>query len=171
MLVVVTVLCVLLGWKVPQRVRQREIVAWIEAKGGDVNCDYQLTPDKYFSISSDAPGPLWLGGLLGSGFFATVVRVELKLRNDEVADLSPLPYLPELQQLSVRATQVDDISPLERLTKLKTQCLCGIDANDLAPLAGLKSLEWLGLRDTPVSEMEIDKITTALPNCEVSNHK
>ncbi len=46
--------------------------------------------------------------------------------------------------------------------------LSGTQVHDLTPLANLKSLQWLYINNTPVSEEQITKLRQALPNCDIS---
>jgi hypothetical protein len=75
LLIVLTICCVWLGWKVSRTENQREAVAWVHEMSGSVMYDYEFVDG---SIVRDAkpPGSEWLRKQLGHHFFDDVVRVD-----------------------------------------------------------------------------------------------
>lgn len=61
--------------KVQQARRQRQAVEAIRALGGFVTYDYAIDQAYGHPVNAEAPGPGWLGSVLGADFFADVVRV------------------------------------------------------------------------------------------------
>lgn len=87
-LVLLTALAVWLGVVVNRAREQREAVKAIEAAGGTVTYDFQITgvpfdgtPDlphvveRFFDPYAEPPGPLWLRRLIGDDFFQEPVAV------------------------------------------------------------------------------------------------
>jgi hypothetical protein len=64
LLIVLTIFCVWLGWKVEQARKQREVAALVHEMGGRVRYDYQP--------NAKPPGPQWLRKQLGRHFFDDV---------------------------------------------------------------------------------------------------
>jgi len=171
MLVVVTVLCVLLGWKVYQVNKQKRVVAWVWDMGGAVVYDYEdYKFDEecvWVGTGPGLPGPDWLCELVGVDYFATILMVGLS--NTQVSDLSPLENLTNLEQLFLLNTPISEVSPLAKLTRLKTLDLGHTQVTDLSPLANLTKLKTLWLNDTNVTDEEVAKLQKALPNCRISH--
>ena len=90
MLVVVTVLCVLLGWKVHKVNKQKRVVAWVEEMGGEVFFDY----DDLYWEKSEIEGN----------------------ENTPISNLTPLTNLTNLEYLSLWDTQAtdDEIANLQK---------------------------------------------------------
>lgn len=167
LLVVVTVLCVVLGWKVRQVCRQKEALAWVAEHNGTVGFDYQKnwledSPD----IFGTPPGPRWLHELIGVDYFIkpTIVVVS----DGDLEDLGPLADLPSLQWLVVESySPVGDLSPLtnlQELQKLELRCPC---VHDLSPLSELKKLQMLRLPMATTDE-EMVRLQTILPDCQIT---
>ena len=128
LLIVLTISCVWLGWKVERARKQREAVAWVQELGGGLSYD------------SESPGPQWLRKRLGRHFFDDVVRVSLTLA--VVSDVTPLSGMTRLQELHLEGTQVSDVTPLSGLTRLQTLDLDGTQVRDVTPLARLTNLSY-----------------------------
>ena len=88
LLIVLTIFCVALGWKVERARKQREAVAWVHEMGGSVNYDYELDDDGSSAPDAKPPGSEWLRKQLGRDFFDDVVRVSLT--EVGVSDVTPL---------------------------------------------------------------------------------
>ena len=116
--------------------------------------------------------------------------VRLSCSSRSVTDLSPLANLTDLTELEISWTGLTDLSPLVGLTGLTAinlsdnseltdlRPLAGLTGltmlglnstgvTDLSPLSGLTELTSLFLRDTQASAAEVEKLTVALPNCDV----
>jgi len=93
MLVVVTVLCVLLAWKVWQVKQQRDAVAWVHQMGGSVVYDYQydyLSTKPIIARNAKPPGPNWLHHLIGVDYFISPHFVYLQNSNVTAEEIAKL---------------------------------------------------------------------------------
>lgn len=169
--VLVTVLCLLLGWKSNVAVQQRDAVQIIREAGGGFTYDYQQGNST--RLANNPPGPPWLRNKLGIDFFANVIQVDchdlafediaaigklsqlqrLNLNATRVSTLSPLANLTRLQVLECRETNIVDITPLRRCGELQFLQLNGTRVRDLRPVSRLARLEELYLRDTFVDDI------------------
>jgi hypothetical protein len=59
-LVIVTILCLWLGWYLYRVERQRKAVRWVLENSGEVYYDYQFESDGKYVIDGQPPGPKWL---------------------------------------------------------------------------------------------------------------
>ena len=183
LLVVMTVLCVWLGFKVNATRRQKESVkALLESGNFEVYYDYQCSPvpgqPGDYNIDGEAlpPGPAWLRKLLGDDFFCNVVGLQYLRQPRGVAESSfaqigRLPdlrfiYLPWARIATSQNTGADrpintsDVSILSGLTKLEkvNASYTSVDSSWLSSLAGLKQLKVLQLNDTQVDDAGIEQI-------------
>ena len=93
---------------------------------------------------------------------------ELYLTEQDIADLSPLADLPQLQVLNLRGNRITDLRPLARLAHLEKLGLDGNQVTDLTPLRGLKMLKVLDLVENPhLPPMQVHRLRQALPGCRV----
>ncbi len=177
-LIILTILCVWLGWFLYRVEQQRSSVHWIEQQGGFVYYGYESRirfPDDfdYLSLSPSSvfvrepPVPDWLLHILDIHYFSDVVGVDLV--DTQVSDLKPIAGLRNLETLQISDTQVSDVSPLAGLTNLKWLLLDGTQVSDVTPLATLKNLQWLLLSNQQVCDEEIEKLQLALPNCDIQH--
>ena len=77
LMVVITVLCVWLGFKVNAARRQREAVDAILKAGGSIGYDYQTDlvpghPDWFSVEDHKLPRPAWLATLLGNDYLSDI---------------------------------------------------------------------------------------------------
>ena len=156
LLVVVTVLCVWLGFKVNAARRQREAVAAILKAGGSVNYTYELRQDAKrfpgpgFSMllivrNASIPGPAWLRKLIGDDYFRTAVQVQIALSDEDAAKatINEIANLPAIRCVALYARGRN----------------CNIQDSDQAPLGQLKKLERLVLRNTRVSGVFLSQLS------------
>ena len=73
--------------------------------------------------------------------------------NNELADLSPLATLVNLQRLNCFDTQVADLSPLSALINLQELDCPDTQVEDLSPLADLVNLQGIYCSGTPVTDL------------------
>jgi Leucine Rich repeat len=110
LLVVMTVLCVWLGFKVNAARRQKEAVAAILNAEGSVRFDYQMVPDPIApddaskaswrnQDQSTPPGPVWLRKAIGDEYFREVLEVAIQQRVVADQDFGKLAELPRLRIL------------------------------------------------------------------------
>ena len=73
--------------------------------------------------------------------------------NHQIADISPLSGLSNLQRLDIAVNQIADISPLSGLSNLWSLTLGGNQITDISPLSGLSNLRWLDLGDNQITDI------------------
>ena len=83
--VLLTVLCVWLGWLTYKANEQRKAVEWVREMGGTVFYNYGFDEDGH---EADAPGPKWLREMLGREFLDQVVSVGFS--TTQVSDVTPM---------------------------------------------------------------------------------
>jgi len=160
-LLLLTVGCVWLGWKVNKANKQRAAVAWVQKTGGQVWYNHQLD-------GADPPGPNWLRDRIGIDFLANVALVNCD-GNYILTDVSPVRSLPLLRRLSLRNTPVSDLSPLASLMNLERLNLTDSHVTDLRPLTTSKNLEELLLSDSAVVDLTPLSSLTKLRRLDASN--
>jgi hypothetical protein len=157
LLVLMTVLCVWLGFKVNAARRQKEAVLALRETGAMIVFDYQLRtvsglPQKKIDLTRSPPGPVWLRKLLGDESFGNVIIVQLHTFDlpgpPGRLDLSLLQNLPTLSSLMVRSDELcdDDLIKIGGIRSLKFLYLYASHLTD-AGLAHLQSLSELGVLD------------------------
>ena len=145
LLVVMTVLCVWLGFKVNAARRQREAVAAILKAGGTVAYDYQLVTQsngkKVIDATASLTVPVWLRSLFGDDFFCSPVSVVMSRC---VIDESHFLQLGNLETVtSVKLTSVRIISSKDGLRR-------SVQDSDLAALGKMTQLQSLELRNAKI---------------------
>ncbi|WP_296641034.1 leucine-rich repeat domain-containing protein [Roseinatronobacter sp.] len=78
---------------------------------------------------------------------------ELRLRNTQIKDLTPLAGLTGLQTLWLDGTNVIELAPLSELTELRTLRLNNTKITDLSPLSKMTRLHVLWLYHTPITDI------------------
>lgn len=79
----------------------------------------------------------------------TNLRV-LVLRDNEIADVSPLAGLQRLRYLDLDNNAIDDVAALAEIDSLEGLVLDHNEVSDPTPLRGLEHLKSLGLKDNPI---------------------
>gem|GEM_PF-5513417 len=79
--------------------------------------------------------------------------VELQLAECRIADLGPLEGLSRLRVLHVSESEVVDLEPLRNMKSLQEVWLPDNHVKDLGPLGGLSQLEVLYLADNPIQDL------------------
>jgi len=141
-LAAITILCVVLGWRVNRASRQRDAVAAIRAAGGAVHYDYQqpsFGPEHSLGETDFAAQPSepdWLLALLGIDFFHHVTAVNLGSERPD------------------RPVPVNIASHLARFPRLRTLWLSGefIGDAELAIVGRLGRLEILACTSAAISD-------------------
>ena len=87
-----------------------------------------------------------------------------------ITDISPLRNCPKLEYVELNSTNIADLSPLEGCTGLHHLNIAGCPRiKDITPLYGLTELErlWIG-RDTPVPADQAQRMRELVPGCKVN---
>ena len=92
----------------------------------------------------------------------------LTVYGSQVSDISTLKSLTSLKVLLIFYSQVKDLSPLKCLTNLETVGLHYASVSNLSPLKDLENLERISLYGTLVNADEIQKLQTAMPDCNIN---
>ena len=142
LLVVMTVLCVWLGFKVNAARRQKEAVeALLESGNFEVYYDYQCSPvpgqPGDYNIDGEAlpHGPAWLRKLLGDDFFCNVVGLQYLRQPRGVAEscFAQIARLPDLRFIYLTGARI--------ATSRNAGEDRPINSSDLSILSGLTKLE------------------------------
>ncbi len=147
--------------------RQKEAAAWVRARGGIVEYDFELDEDLQLIWHTkpggvrvpgrESPAMEYLRERIGVDYFATPVSVSLVgsecYPRREFGDLSPLADLPQLVRLDLRQACIGNLSGLTNVTTLKCLNIAKTAVHDLSSLANLTKLEELDLCDTKVSDL------------------
>ncbi len=146
MLLVITLLCLLLGWQGDRVARQRRAVEMVERLGGTIYFVHQRmtnTPG-WHNQQIATPGPRWLHSLIGEECFRTPERAEISDWDGRVGEneLQSLCDLQSLKALVLHKSPVtdEDVRIVAGLRHLEELRLYGADITD----AGLKELSSLG---------------------------
>ena len=148
LLILVTLLCIWLGWVVNRGERQRRAVVALTEIGGEV----------YYATDLSGAEKLFdLGRWLPRDYFDEVYLVSLSGRNNVTdANLAHVRDLIRLEGLDAAHTEVTDagLANLQGLTRLERLDLAGTQVTDagLVHIQGLSRLEGLSLGDTQVTD-------------------
>jgi Leucine Rich repeat len=189
LLVVMTVLCVWLGFKVNAARRQKEAVEAIIKAGGTVTFGYQCVPVRgnpdALALDPNAlpNAPAWLRTCLGDDFFRTADEVILNGRAISDEDLAQTMNLPGIWYLfltDVKVVRVDsdnqrliqdaDLVGLGQLGELRRLALGKADINGfgLASLVNLKHLKSLNVVNTHVDDSGMEYIGRIVPLADLN---
>ena len=136
--IVVTILCVALGYWSHRANRQQAVVKWVKENGGIVFYKYEHENGR-LAGDRKPPYPKWAMKILGKDYFATVNYVELNQG----------PTAARMAQVLRRSL---DLTPLAQLTRLEFLSLNNQPISDLSPLKHLKCLRYLYLHNTQVTQ-------------------
>ena len=170
----------LLGYWVYRAERQKAVVGWVEDNGGEVyyGCSAWITEERGVNLDcSDRPR---------NDYFYTVTAV--KMRDRMPTDLTPLAQFDHLSALILVNTRLDGLTHLSGKRSLEILELDTVNGSDLPSLEGMtieflnvrhtkirdltqlekvRGLRYLHLRDTGVTQQQIDDLRHALPECQV----
>jgi internalin A len=170
LLIAAVLFSVALGWvgNVLIRVRhQRQIVAYIEARGGRVMYDYQLAQTTGLFVNEKAvpPGPGFVRFLLGDDVFAHVEDVAFvdskrAVTDQDLQHLSELPRLKDLWIANGGGITDTGIEHIGRLPDLRTLILADADVSPrgLDPLRTKLNLRTLDLHGRWVNDESLASI-------------
>ena len=178
-LLVVTVFCIWLGWKINAARQQKEAVDAILKAGGTVYYDYQILPnipsENHWNIGYNAnalpTGPLLLRKLFGDVCFRKVILVRFSQTNIPEAVLRQLTNLPDLTHVALqyvkivpdgsdvpRPIQDADFEVFGQLSRLELLELPAADINGsgLAYLTRLRDLRFLSIQRTNINDTGLE---------------
>lgn len=193
--IAILVACGWFAFRYYNAVQQRQAVGTLTDIDAQVIYENQAKRMGRMTIpASQPPGPKWLHPILGVDFFDPVAFVNgdfdfsdahvqhlLRLRGlrsfqaegSLLTDkgIERLSDIPTLQLLNVSGSKITDAGTayFEKLPKLQVLQLwnTGITDESVTHLAKLTNLKSLYLGDSLISSEAIEKLKTALPNCEI----
>ena len=182
LLVVVTLLCVWLGFKVNAARRQKEAVDAILIAGGKIRYDYQLLPNvssenhwNYRNAADALPSGLpILRKLFGEDCFRKVIIVQFDKANIPEAVFTQLSNLPDLEQIYLsnvklvpasnvpRSIQDSDFELFGQLGRLEFLEIDFAETNGsgLTHIINLRSLRVLALQHTTIGDAGMEIVGT-----------
>lgn len=164
LLIVMTLLCVGIGWKMNQVRNLRRAVAEAQRLGATISYFHELDAT---TSPAEPPGPKWLRRIFGDDFFEEVDQIQIY--NDQANDdtLALIAKLPRIRSLIVRSNAFTDkgLASLAGASELETLELtsANVTASGYANLKGLRKLMSISFRKNPTVEdswlTEIAKLT------------
>lgn len=133
LLLLITVLCLLLGYHVPRARQQRFAVAALLEAGAVVVYDWGGSKGRQqaMTFQSAAPAPAWLRKLIGDEYFQEVFMVEWSIhspvRTGAFADLAEL---PELKMLVITGAGNPPLDTLPSMINLEHLSIKGCQITD-----------------------------------------
>jgi len=173
-LIVVTLVCISVGWQANRARRQGEAVLEVQRLGGVVKFGYQYDDQGSFQSDREPSAPAWLREALGEELFRDVVVLDLsyggpRKGENRITDerLSLIEGLPDLTTLELgRELGITDegLIHLRGLKQLKTLYLynTGVEGPGLRYLRRLTNLESITLHGTPLTDEGLSHLA-ALP--------
>ncbi|NLC72749.1 MAG: hypothetical protein GX684_03125 [Ruminococcaceae bacterium] len=95
----------------------------------------------------------------------------LSITSCSLSDISKLGGLVKLETLILSDNNIQDLTPLSSLIELRTLYLDKNPAGDYKPLYGLKNLKTLDIRGREITDVTLDELKKALPDCSVFSDK
>jgi hypothetical protein len=170
LLAVITILCVVFGWRINRARLQREAAQMVRAAHGFVVYDYELRSDLEPLDDRAKPWePAWLQSLVGIDFFHDVTGVRMCLPASDV-DIAPsLKRLPRLRSLWLRGVHFDDatLRTVGRLKRLEYFVVATTTITDdgVAELSDLPRLRHVDIRLAQLGDRSLQSLAR-LPSLE-----
>jgi hypothetical protein len=167
LLVVVTVLCVWLGFKVNAARREHAAITAIRNAGGEIICDFQYVPSPMIpgSLSLDIHqppnGPAWLRSIFGDEMLNHAFNARFQFRPISISAFAEFKSLPKLKFL-----YFDDV----KLCNDVTRTVRSFRETDFEFLKELTELQEVQLYHTGLSPESIRNLQKMLPNVLVDGH-
>ena len=98
-------------------------------------------------------------------------RTLLDLSNQNISDLSPLTFFPQLTSLYLGQNQISDLTPLATLSSLNELYLLDNKIADLQPLSQLQTLQTLQIDNNQVQNLEPLTQVTSLTKLYANNNQ
>ncbi len=162
-LIVVTVLCLIIGWLLNSTYRQKRAIRWVKEMQGTVVYDFQYVADDQPALTH---GPIrrWIRDHVDVDFVSDVKSVHLpqySFQDHTIESLWPLVAFSDLENLELSCVPSPDLSPLKKLSKLKRLYSFCSGISDVTPLAEHPSLEDITIY---VGHVKDAKPLTTIPN-------
>lgn len=175
LLLVVTGICLVLGFVGESARRQRRLIDTVEALGGTVGYATLFDSDPKYNRGPKSLVPKWVSSMIGPDYYARVADVRLprsiQLMGPGVIDnlASQLAAVPALHHFSLSGIELDDdgYMAIASAARPKEIILLNVEMNDeaAAALSNITSLCDLGLNDVRISSQGISGLRR-LPNLE-----
>ena len=91
----------------------------------------------------------------------------LKAFSNNISNILPLKNLKNLRWLSLGKNNITNVESLTDLVDLEFLDLRSNQITNVTSLAGLTKLTYLVLIDNPISQWQIDQLSTLLPKCSI----
>lgn len=91
----------------------------------------------------------------------------LKAFSNNISNILPLKNLKNLRLLDLGENNITNVESLTDLVDLEFLDLRSNQITNVTSLAGLTKLTYLVLVDNPISQWQIDQLSTLLPNCSI----
>lgn len=93
----------------------------------------------------------------------------LNLRGNPLENIYTLQWVTSLRHLDLACNQIQDASPLSSLYALETLDVSGNQITTVTPFFTLANLRELNLSGNDIPDEEIERLRSALPNCNIIN--
>ena len=165
LLLLVTIICVSLGWKVNQ-VRNQQAVA---AKLVQAEMALRFDEHPFFTKGSSVarlqgpPGPKWLRRILGDEFFTQLTDIDAPplaghpVSDDEHRLIGSLSYLERLS-IERERISVDGLAHLAKLSTMHFLWLSNVTDAEVSTIAKLKQVEVLTLFGSPITDHSLESL-------------
>ncbi len=164
------------AWNLDLRRQEKPAIAEVEKQGG------MVIYHSFFEAKRswlEKQGDNWFGDSVHTVDLRNSDAADLthlsKLRKlncvalsfSRVSDVTPLAELVNIDEIYLEGTDVEDLSSLKKLAKLQMLWLDSTPVKDLSPLYGLQDLRRVNLRDTELTEHEVEELRNALLDCKI----
>lgn len=93
----------------------------------------------------------------------------LMLPGNRITNIAPLSALAELEYLEIFMNYIENLQPLSGLSKLTYLNAARTSITDVSPLFTMKQLKMLWIMNNRIENEDLEKLTAALPDCEISS--
>jgi len=164
-LLIVTLICVWLGWRITAARQQRLAVAAVRELGSGIEYDFDKNDQEVDRHPSE---PAWLMSIFGVDFFHDVVDVDLTEgstpKPKDFDSLRPhLRYFPRLQYIVLSHCKFDDrdfqyLASFQDLRGLWLRNEAQIGGVGFRFVTNLKRFNWLMMEDVPITDEGVEEI-------------
>ena len=150
-----------------------QVSSWIDELEGrrDVIRQSNMVTVAGKQYKSDTSGLALDNMGLGNSVIPEILQLyaldNLSLAGNNISDISQLSQLGGLTTLNLRDNMITDISALASLTNLRTLYLDNNPIQDMSALTSLTNLTTLSIKGITLTESQLKKLASALPNCAI----